>query len=448
MAGAWALAARADMGAPQPTPVPVTGEALLRHWTPPVYPPDALKERLGGAVTVRMVVDEKGNVASARILDATDPRLGGAALAAAKTWVFTPALDEGKPVPVSMDAPVYFSPATAGRKAGLVPSPDQTPQASPRTPAKVGSSEPAEYPDGLLDRKLSGAVFLTCTVSPQGRAVGSRVIVSSHPDFVLPALKALDRWQFVPAMQGDLPVQADLDVKMTFGSAGSDPAAVLEANLNTGPDGSPPSLPTTPRVMVDPVLPYDQVLKGEAGTASVAFTVGEDGRVKDASVRSASAPAFASALVAAVEVKVFEAPISVGVPAPVPLVRRFDFPAIAPDSKDDSDPTSRLVAAVRAGQVGTAKGLDERLSPIYRVAPGYPLALRKAGAPPGHADIEFIIDRDGRARLPRVVSATSEEFGWAAATAVSQWIFKAPMKGGQPVDVRVRIPFDFKSPAP
>jgi outer membrane biosynthesis protein TonB len=45
------------------------------------------------------------------------------------------------------------------------------------------------------------------------------------------------------------------------------------------------------------------------------------------------------------------------------------------------------------------------------------------------------------------VSATNAEFGWSAATAVSQWVFKAPLRGGQPVDVKVRIPFDFKSPA-
>jgi outer membrane biosynthesis protein TonB len=45
-----------------------------------------------------------------------------------------------------------------------------------------------------------------------------------------------------------------------------------------------------------------------------------------------------------------------------------------------------------------------------------------------------------------VISATQEEFGWAAATAVSQWVFKIPLRAGQPADVRVRIPFDFKVP--
>ena len=72
-------------------------------------------------------------------------------------------------------------------------------------------------------------------------------------------------------------------------------------------------------------------------------------------------------------------------------------------------------------------------------------ALRAEG-PTGSAEIEFIIDREGRARLPRIVSASREEFGWAAATAIAQWVFDPPKKNGQPVDTRVRIPVSFTPP--
>jgi TonB family protein len=130
----------------------------------------------------------------------------------------------------------------------------------------------------------------------------------------------------------------------------------------------------------------------------------------------------------------------------VPLMQRADFTAIPPDAKDDSDPLVRLLVAIRAKQVGGSKGLDERLTPVYRVPPTYPGSLRKSGAPAGKAEISFIIDRDGRARLPHIVSATDPAFGWAAATAVAQWVFKAPVRNGQHVDVTARIPFDFKAP--
>ena len=71
-----------------------------------------------------------------------------------------------------------------------------------------------------------------------------------------------------------------------------------------------------------------------------------------------------------------------------------------------------------------------------------------------HQGITFTVYSDARATeriiptdlLPRIVTATQPEFGWAAATAITQWVFKAPYRGGEPVDVKVRIPFRFVAP--
>jgi len=446
---AFALAAVADTP-PTPTPLPVDGMALLRTWVLPDYPPDALKERVGGLATVRMIVDEKGDVASVRLLDADDARLGSAAVAAARKWVFSPALDAGRPVACSMDAPVEFFPDEAGRKLkpGELPPEGKLPQPSPLSLAKPSETFDADYPDSLLTRKLSGKVRFKCSVTPKGKAILVRVLAASHADFVIPALASLDRWVFTPAMQGDLPVQSDdVDGVISFDAGEPTPADVLAANLITAPDGTPPAAQPSPRIVADPVAPYDLLIKGEGGSATVAYTVDKGGHTQDVTVLTATGPDYGAALVAATEATLFvSAADAQGHGMAVALVQKADFPAIAPDAKDDTDPLVRLVAAVRAKQVGGAQGLDEKLAPIYRVAPAYPGALLKGGRPEGRAEIEFIIDRDGRARLPRIVSATKDEFGWAAATAVSQWIFKAPLRGGQPVDVRVRIPFDFKSP--
>jgi TonB family protein len=445
-----ALALPAAGAGPSPTPadVPVSGPALLRTWAPPVYPPDALRERVGGIAVIRMVVDGSGKVASARVLDSSDPRLGEAALAAARNWVFSPALDGGVPVAISMDAPVEFSPdaAASGKKPGFLPPADQTPQPSPKTPAKPNETYTADYPDSLLDRKLSGIVRFTCTVAPDGRALGVRVIAASHPDFVLPALRSLDRWTFTPGMQGDLPAQSEVEGDITFDATAKGPGDVLAANHITAPDGSPPSAQPELRVAADPVWPYDLLLGGEGGSADVTFTVDKEGQPSDVKVQSATKPEFGKALVAAVEGCYYSRAVDGDHAVAVPLMQHADFTAIPPDAKDDSDPVVRLLAAVRSKQVGGTQGLDAKPTPVYRVAPAYPGALRRNGRPAGSAVIEFIVDRDGRARLPQVISATSEEFGWAAATAVSQWIFKAPLRNGQPVDVRVRVPFNFKAP--
>jgi len=432
---------------PAPANLPISGAALLRTWAPPVYPPDALKERLSGEATIRMVVDEKGNVASARVLDATDSGLGEAALAAAKKWVFSPALDDGKPVAISMDAPVEFSPDQAGKKPGFLPPADQTPQPSPRTPGKPNESYAADYPDSLIDRDISGIVRFSCTIAPGGQAVAVRVIVASHPDFVIPALHSLEKWTFTPAMQGDLPVQSEVQGEISFQSTVRDSGKVLAANHITAPDGSEPPVPPELRVVADPAWPFDSVVKGEGGSADVTFTVDADGQPTDVQVKSATKPEFGKALAASVEASYFVRGMDGGRAAPARLLKHADFTAIPPDASDDADPLIRLVAAVRAKQVGGSQGLDEKPTPVFRVAPAYPGALRANGRPAGSAVIDFIIDRDGRARLPQIISATQEEFGWAAATAVSQWVFKAPMRGGQPVDVKVRIPFSFKPPA-
>ena len=76
----------------------------------------------------------------------------------------------------------------------------------------------------------------------------------------------------------------------------------------------------------------------------------------------------------------------------------------------------------------------------------FPEVLKAAGGAKGEAMIEFVIARDGRVRLPRIVSASAPEFGWAAATSVSQWLFNAPRREGKPVDVKVAMPMSFDVP--
>jgi TonB family protein len=248
-------------------------------------------------------------------------------------------------------------------------------------------------------------------------------------------------------MQGDLPAESQVEGDITFDATAKGPAEVLAANHITAPDGTPPAAQPELRVAADPVWPYDLLLKGEGGSADVTYTVSSDGQPGDVQVLSATKPEYGKALVAAVEESYFIRAMDSGHAVAVALRQHAEFTAIPPDAKDDADPLARVLTAVRTNQVSSSQGLDEKVTPIYRVPPAYPGALRKAGRPAGGAVIDFIIDREGRAQLPQIVSATSEEFGWAAATAVAQWVFRPPLRGGQPVDIKVRIPFSFKSPA-
>jgi TonB family protein len=86
--------------------------------------------------------------------------------------------------------------------------------------------------------------------------------------------------------------------------------------------------------------------------------------------------------------------------------------------------------------------LDERPKTVRQDSPVYPRAL-KDDSLTGQAEIEFIVGADGRVHYPRIVSATQEDFGWAAATAIAQWQFQPPTKDGKHVDVRMTVPVLF-----
>ena len=73
------------------------GEAVRR--AEPLYPPLAKAARLSGSVPVEIIIDEEGEVVSARAL-AGHPLFKDAAVAAAQAWRFKPTLLAGTPVKV------------------------------------------------------------------------------------------------------------------------------------------------------------------------------------------------------------------------------------------------------------------------------------------------------------------------------------------------------------
>ena len=93
-------------------------------------------------------------------------------------------------------------------------------------------------------------------------------------------------------------------------------------------------------------------------------------------------------------------------------------------------------------KIATLGELDQPLKPRSRRPPVYPTALEQAGQD-GEATIEFFVDKNGDAQLPRILSSTAPEFGYAAVQAVATWRFEVPRKGGKPVVARAQIPIGF-----
>ena len=420
---------------------------MIRSWAPPVYPAALLKAKVAGKVEVRFIVDVQGKVRTARVLESTDPRLDDTAIATVKAWTFSPGLEEGKPAEACMDVTVECVP-TKPRKSDpiMLPRADLAPHPAARTETEPKNTPAGDYPEILTERKIAGAVTFAGVVTAEGHVVSPRITGASQVEFILPALAALRHWEFTPATQGDLPSRSTTEGKITFDAIGDSRDDILAANGVTAPDGSVPPLAPGIFMAPDPVWPIEALLKGEGGSAVVEFSVRENGFTEHVRVREATKPEFGRALAAAMEAWIFEPAINGGRAVAVPLARRVEFKPVVAGKETVTDPVQRLVADLRSDKIDPAVKLDERLAPIYRIPPVYPAALEAAERPAGKAVIEFVIDREGRCRLPRIVSATREEFGWSAATAVAQWVFKAPLRGGQPVDVLIKVPFEFAAP--
>jgi TonB family protein len=458
----FSLVALATAPAAQPAPAAKPadlkvemGLPILGSWVAPAYPKEAADRKLEGRVQVRLVIDESGVVTQARALRSTDKIFDEAAVQAARQWRFEPATEDGKKVPKCIDVTLPFQladlkgkPESSTTRARVL----QSLLYAPTTPAAKKTGEDPDYPDSLLSRHLPGMVVVDFSVDTEGRLQGLNILAATHSDFVQPALAAAEKWSFRPARQGDLAVAAPMKGTLEFTVLDVAHIDILAANgvsLGKAPTNDPDieSLDQKPEILVavDPVYPYDLLLAGTEGEAVADFLIQADGRVDGVTVREATRPEFGRALTAALECWVFRPAHKDGGNVPVPAAKRQKF------SLADADGTrpaaTRLIERLRSNDTEGmgARGLDKRLNPRYRDPPAYPAKLL-GDKMTGEAEIAFIIDREGRGRVARIVSATQEEFGWAAATAVERWVFDPPKRGGQPTDVRVTIPFKFDPP--
>jgi len=204
-------------------------------------------------------------------------------------------------------------------------------------------------------------------------------------------------------------------------------------------DGVPPPVEPAPLV-----YPYDLALAGTEGSATVQFNIDTEGYAREVTVVDATQPAFGLAAKAMVEAERFaprlesgKAVMQTGLKQEVRFTRdRLDAGAEA------------MLAELKKPQpdFAKAKELDKLPPPLLKaVKPVFPQSLL-GSTTQNEAVIECIIDSTGHVQLPRIISATTEDCGWAAATALLAWEFAPPTKAGRPVATRMRIPLEFVPP--
>jgi TonB family protein len=114
---------------------------LIAQRTPPAYPPEALRRKLSGDVTLKFTIDVHGSVRDVEVVRSSDAIFESAAVAALSQWKYLPRVSAGKRVAVvgletvirfALDPP-NLSAAQASaiaKDVGRVPTPDEAGYAS------------------------------------------------------------------------------------------------------------------------------------------------------------------------------------------------------------------------------------------------------------------------------------------------------------------------------
>ncbi len=398
-------------------------------------PGQAFPDRVESA---EVSVDESGQVVGVKN---APPALADAFSKAVKNWRFAPARRDGKPVAAEVRMPFVVVTRGVGLPAGVKIT----------QPKPISQDEPI-YPQEMLDSGMKGEVVVDYVVDIEGRVRQAVIVRSLNPSFDDPALEAVRRWRFEPGRVGDRPVSMPSRIAMKFSPTagredGEGPlAAPKKADLSKLPEQFRYDTPPRPTGTVRAVYPYALLKAGKEGKATVRYRINLSGQVAETSLGEVALPEFGYALQAAIECFEYEPAIKAGRPSQALQAMLHEFRI---DEKWRTVTNEDIALLQREEKkpetILNARDLDAKLVATSRRAPRFPLTV-KPGTTKGEALVEFLIDEEGRVRLPRIVSASEVPFGYAAVQGVAAWRFEPPTRGGRPAVVRVRVPITFVAP--
>lgn len=399
-----------------------------------------------GTLTIRarISIDAEGKVTDV-VNDLVDKEQAPRVTTAIRHWKFAPARANGVPVAATLEMSVV--PEGRGAKPGVV-----------TIPPKVLKHPDPMYPPAMQYSRMRGEVAVAIVVAPDGSVQEATIASSNNPGFEDAALEAIRKWKFRAATRDGQPVPFHLTEHFTFGFDGINDGNDAYGLSHTGANHKLPAqyqYDVPPQIVstILPVYPYALLDAAERGHASVTMLIGPTGRVLAVHVTEASKPEFGEALAAAGAMYQFRPALRAGKPTATLLgiQKDFDLRMMVPlgemrTALDDE----QLIHALRKhpDRLTPARDLDHPLHPVSQRAPVFPPQLQIKNVEQGSAEVELVVDDEGRARCPRVVQATEPEFGYAAAQAALYWRFDPPKAKGKTVMVRVQIPFKFASAKP
>ena len=141
-------------------------------------------------------------------------------------------------------------------------------------------------------------------VTESGEVRDPQVREATHPDFVGPALEAIQKWRFKPGKKAGVAVSTRVSQQITFnirGKGGVNSFAVPAKVPKELPEDLRYDQPPEVSRSVACVYPYELLVAGVTGRATVTFLVDERGLTRLVTVREATHLEFGQALKAAIE---------------------------------------------------------------------------------------------------------------------------------------------------
>lgn len=322
----------------------------------------------------------------------------------------------------------------------------ETPGAGSHLPPRLLEGPLPAYPLSLRRTGNDGSVVATFMVTKEGEVRAIRIDESSHPDFEKAAVEVLPQWRFRPATADGKPVAVRMRQTLVFsmrsptGSLARTDA--VQPYVIAGEERLPEGDRQLAVKLAAPVAyPLDLLLAGLRGTATIELFIDPQGLVAEARIVSATHPAFGAAAKASMESWVFSPALKAGQPIWSKLQREVRFDPRGRDMQLDES-AARILKLLkrRPEQIVDLADLDAIPAALYRPQPIYPMDRQRLA---GSVKVEFFIDRDGHAQLPKAVDFQDELLAWAAVTAVQRWRFEPPRKAGQAVDARAVVPVEF-----
>lgn len=222
-------------------------------------------------------------------------------------------------------------------------------------------------------------------------------------------------------------------------------AAALGFLAAFGADFVAPRIIQTTEARFPAMLAHSAV---STGTAEVIVNLDADGRLTDLLVSRYSQREFAEAAVGALRQWRIEPARSGGEALGARFVVKFDFTAQGKVATLTIFETleARMGLKHSAGTsevVSSTRDLDQPPTAVSTVRPVHPGSLPDA-TQDARVVVDYLIDQQGRPRMPVVLEATRDGYAVAAVDALAQWRFSPPTRGGRPVAVQVRQEFVFQ----